>query len=249
MDILFDLDGTLVDPRPGLIGSVQYALEKLGHPVPPAEELVWLIGPPFRVSFPKLLGSADRVEEAIAHYRERYFDGGMYDAIVYGGVPEALAALRAAGHRLIVATSKPHHYARPIVAHFGLAAHFHAVHGPELDGTNDHKAGLIAHIIRQEGVDPAIALMIGDREFDVTAAARNGLSAIGVTWGYGSPEELTTAGAAVLCRSPAGLAEAVVGFATRSTSRSSLSPPGPAGAKAGFAGLCAFGAGAGRGLG
>ena len=214
MDILFDLDGTLVDPRPGLIGSVQYALERLGHPVPPAEELVWLIGPPFRVSFPKLLGSGDRVEEAIGHYRERYFDGGMYDAIVYDGVPAALAALRAQGHRLIVATSKPHHYARPIVEHFGLAAQFHAVHGPELDGTNDHKADLIAHIIRQEGVDPATALMIGDREFDVAAAARNGLSAIGVTWGYGSAEELTAAGAAVLCRSPACLAEAVVGFAT-----------------------------------
>ena len=214
MDILFDLDGTLVDPKPGLIGSVQYALEQLGHPVPPADELLWLIGPPFRVSFPKLLGSADRVEEAISHYRERYFNGGMYDAVVYDGMPDALAALQAAGHRLIVATSKPHHYARPIVEHFGLAAHFHAVHGPELDGTNDHKAELIAHILRHEGVRPETALMIGDREFDVTAAARNGLSAIGVTWGYGSTEELTGAGAATLCPSPAGLAEAVAGLAT-----------------------------------
>jgi phosphoglycolate phosphatase len=200
MDILFDLDGTLVDPKPGLIASVQYALDRLGHPVPPAEELQWLIGPPFRVSFPKLLGSADRVEEAIAHYRERYFDGAMHDAIVYDGVADALAALRAAGHRLMVATSKPHYYARPIVAHFGLNPHFHAVHGPELDGTNDHKADLIAHIIRHEGVDPDTALMIGDREFDVTAAARNGIRTVGVTWGYGSAEEL--AGAAALCDSP-----------------------------------------------
>jgi phosphoglycolate phosphatase len=207
MDILFDLDGTLVDPKPGLIGSVQYALEKLGHPVPPADKLVWLIGPPFRVSFPKLLGSTDRVEEAIGHYRERYLDGGMYDAIVYDGVPDALAALQAAGHRLIVATSKPHRYARPIVEHFGLAAHFHAVHGPDLDGTNDHKADLIAHILRHEGVDPATALMIGDREFDVTAATRNRMRAIGVTWGYGSTEELSTAGAATLCHSPDTLAQ------------------------------------------
>src|SRR6187431_1700722 len=115
MDVLVDLDGTLVDPKPGLIGSVQYALDKLGRPVPPAEELVWMIGPPFRVSFPKLLGSAERVEEVITYYREKYINGAMYDAVVYDGMPEALVALRAAGHRLIVATSKPHHYARPIV--------------------------------------------------------------------------------------------------------------------------------------
>ena len=94
MDILVDLDGTLVDPKPGLIGSVQYALDKLGHPVPPAEELLWMIGPPFRVSFPKLLGSADLTEEAIAHYRESYFRGGMYDAIVYDGVAAALERAR-----------------------------------------------------------------------------------------------------------------------------------------------------------
>jgi len=215
MDILLDLDGTLVDPKPGLVGSIQYALDKLGAPVPPAEELLWLIGPPFRQSFPKLLGSPDRVEEMIGHYRERYLGGAMFDAIVYEGVPEALAALRTAGHRLIVATSKPHRYARPIVEHFGLDAHLHAVHGPELDGTNDHKADLIAHILREEGIAPEAALMVGDRHFDVTAAARNGLSAIGVTWGYGSAEELTQAGAAVLCEAPTALADAVVGFATR----------------------------------
>ena len=110
MDILVDLDGTLIDPRPGLIGSVQHALAQLGHHVPPAEELLWLIGPPFRVSFPRLLGSPDRVEEAIGHYRESYVNGAMYDAIVYDGVAEALAAMRGAGHRLLVATSKPHRY-------------------------------------------------------------------------------------------------------------------------------------------
>jgi phosphoglycolate phosphatase len=210
MDILLDLDGTLVDPKPGLIGSIQYALTKIGHPVPPAEELVWMIGPPFRVSFPKLLGSSARVEEAIAYYRESYFNGAMYDAVVYDGMPDALATLRAAGHRLIVATSKPHHYARPIVQHFGLNVHFHAVHGPELDGTNDHKADLVAHILRHEGVDPATALMIGDRGYDVTAAARNGMRAIGVRWGYGTVEEL--AGGAALCDSPAELAAVVGGL-------------------------------------
>ena len=149
-----------------------------------------MIGPPLRVSFPKLLGSADRTEEAIAHYRESYFRGGMYDAIVYDGVPAALEALSSAGCRLFVATSKAHHYARPILEHFDLARHFAGIHGPELDGTNDHKGDLIAHIIAQHGVAPETAIMIGDREFDVLAAARNGIRTVGVTWGYGSSAEL-----------------------------------------------------------
>jgi phosphoglycolate phosphatase len=212
MDVLVDLDGTLVDPKPGLIGSVQYALAQLGHPVPPAEELLWLIGPPLRVSFPKLLGRPDLTEQAIAHYRERYFDGGMYDAIVYDGVPAALDALSDAGCRLFVATAKAHHFARPILERFDLARRFAGIHGPELDGTNEHKVDLIAHMIAQHGVCAQGAVMIGDREFDVLAAKRNGIPTVGVTWGYGSREELTDAGAAVLCEAPVDLASTVLGL-------------------------------------
>jgi phosphoglycolate phosphatase len=210
LDILVDLDGTLIDPKPGLIGSVQYALRKLGLAVPPAEELLWLIGPPFRVSFPKLFGRADLTEEAIGHYRESYVSGAMFDAIVYDGVADALDRLRAAGCRLFVATAKPHFYARPILEHFDLARRFAGIHGPELDGTNDHKHDLIAHIVAHEGVVPASAIMIGDREFDVTAAARNGIRAVGVTWGYGSRAELEGAGAAALCDAPGALASAAL---------------------------------------
>jgi phosphoglycolate phosphatase len=210
MDILVDLDGTLVDPKPGLIGAVQHALRKLGYPVPPAEELLWLIGPPFRVSFPKLLGRSDLTEEAIAHYRESYVGGGMYDAIVYDGVADALDRLHGAGCRLFVATAKPHYYARPILERFDLARRFAGIHGPELDGTNDHKSDLIAHIVAKEGVRPEAAIMIGDREFDVTAAARNGIRTVGVTWGYGSRAELEAAGAASLCDAPETLAAAAL---------------------------------------
>jgi len=210
LDILVDLDGTLIDPKPGLIGSVQYALRKLGLAVPPAEELLWLIGPPFRVPFPKLFGRADMTEEAIGHYRESYVSGAMFDAIVYDGIADALDRLRAAGCRLFVATAKPHYYARPILEHFDLARRFAGIHGPELDGTNDHKHDLIAHILVHEGVAPASAIMIGDREFDVTAAARNGIRAVGVTWGYGSRAELEGAGAAALCDAPGALASAAL---------------------------------------
>ncbi len=124
MDILVDLDGTLLDPKPGILGSIQYALRCLGAPVPPIEELAWAIGPPLRTTFPRLLGGADRTEEAVALYRENYRNGAMYDAVVYPGIPQALDALTAAGCRLIVATAKPHFFARPILEHFDLARHF-----------------------------------------------------------------------------------------------------------------------------
>jgi len=212
MDVLVDLDGTLIDPKPGLIGSIQYALDKLGHPVPPADDLLWMIGPPFRVSFPRLLGKADRTEEAIGYYRESYFNGAMYDAIVYDGIPGALEALRTAGCRLFVATAKPRYYAQPILKHFDLARHFAGIYGPELDGTHDHKHDLIAHVIEAEGVRAGAAIMIGDREHDVIAAARNGMRTVGVTWGYGSIDELTAAGAATLCAAPPNLAQAALGL-------------------------------------
>lgn len=212
MDVLVDLDGTLVDPKPGIVASFQFALQRLGARVPPMEDLLWVIGPPLRTSFPKLLGASDRTEEAVALYRENYLGGAMYDAVVYAGIPDALEVLSAAGCRLFVATAKPHHYARPILEHFELAGHFAAIYGPELDGTNDRKADLIAHIITRESVRPEAAIMIADREHDVVAATRNGIRTVGVTWGYGSVEELSTAGAASLCASPSKLAQTVFGL-------------------------------------
>jgi phosphoglycolate phosphatase len=207
MDVLVDLDGTLLDPKPGILGSIQYALRCLGAPVPPINDLAWAIGPPLRTTFPRLLGGADRTEEAVALYRENYRNGAMYDAVVYTGVPQALETLSATGCRLIVATAKPHLFARPILEHFDLARHFAAIHGPELDGTNDSKAELISHVVVRHRLDTTAAIMIGDREHDVNAATRNGIRTVGVTWGYGSTDELTAAGAAVLCTSPQELAQ------------------------------------------
>jgi len=120
--------------------------------------------------------------------------------------------MRAAGCRLFVATSKPHCYARPILERFDLAHRFAGIYRPELDGTNDQKHDLIAHIIAREGVARKRAVMIGDREFDVAAASRNGIPSLGVTWGYGTAAELTHAGACALCHSPASLAAMVLGL-------------------------------------
>jgi phosphoglycolate phosphatase len=211
MDVLIDLDGTLVDPKAGIIGSLQFALHALGLSVPAVEELTWVIGPPLRDSFPVLGVAAADVEKALALYRENYSGAGgtrppaMYQCDVYDGIEESLAALRRAGCRLIVATSKPHVFAKPILRDKGLAEHFTAIHGSELDGRNDDKGELIAHILKTERVDPAQAIMVGDRKFDCAGAQKNGLRSIGVTWGYGSMTELRDAGASALCSQPKGL--------------------------------------------
>jgi phosphoglycolate phosphatase len=211
MDILIDLDGTLLDPKPGIIGSVQYALAQLALPVPPVDALLHVIGPPLRDSFPLLGVAPEDVERALVLYRENYSGAGgtrvpaMYDAAVYPGIEDSLQALLRADCRLIVATSKPHVFAKPILREKGLAQYFSAIHGAELDGTRDHKPELIAHIIATEKVDVAHALMIGDRKFDILGAQANGLRSIGASWGYGSVAELRDAGASALCAQPQGL--------------------------------------------
>jgi phosphoglycolate phosphatase len=210
--VLLDLDGTITDPKPGIIGSFRHALTALGFEAPPVDELLWVIGPPLRQSFPKLGVPANQIEAALEHYRESYAAGAMYDAPVYPGMPETMAAMKSAGLRLILATSKPHTFARPILAHFGLDTLFDAIHGSELDGRNDDKGDLLAHIIATEGVDPARAVMVGDRLFDIRAAKRHAITSIGVLWGYGGKAELTEAGADHLCASPRDLAATVAGL-------------------------------------
>lgn len=205
MDILIDLDGTVHDPAPGIIGSVQYALRELALPVPQHEDLHWVIGPPLRVVFPQIGVKPGGVERAVQLYRVNYRNGAMYDAIVYEGIPAALDELRSLGARLIMATSKPHAFAKPIMERFGLAGRFAAIHGAELDGTRDDKAELIAHIIAEEGVDAKRAVMIGDRKFDCLGAGRHGIPTIGVLWGYGTADELRAHGAAHLAETPSEL--------------------------------------------
>lgn len=205
--VLFDLDGTLTDPRPGLLGAIQYALQRLGRPVPPEETLLWCIGPPLRASFAVLLESEDDVllAQAIEFYRERYGATGLYENQVYAGIPEALAALRAVQVTLYVATSKPHVFARRIIEHFGLKHHFAGIYGSEFDGRHMDKRDLLRYILEEEGFAPDTVLMVGDRGADMVGARVNGLWAGGVTYGYGSQEELRSAGAQVLFNTPADI--------------------------------------------
>lgn len=201
---LVDLDGTLTDPADGIIGGFQFALRSLGEAVPERASLTWVIGPPLRQAFPRLLAEPthERVEAAVAAYRDYYRDRGLYEATVYGGIPDALQRLRAAGFNLLVCTVKPRHFASPVIEHFGLASHFDGVYGAELDGRFEDKGDLMEHIIAERGLSAADMIMIGDRGLDMIAARRNAIRSVGVTWGYGTADELRQGGAHHICDAP-----------------------------------------------
>ncbi len=209
--VLFDLDGTLTDPKPGITRCIQHALAKLKRPVPSEDELLWCIGPPLQVSFPRLLGTADKgcVEQAITYYRERFSTVGLFENALYPGIPEALHELRGRGFRTFVATSKPRVFAERIVDHFHLMPLFDGVYGSELDGTRVDKGDLIAYLLTTESLDPDLAVMVGDREHDMLGGVRCGLRCVGVTYGYGSEKELTEHGALRLACAPGELVPVV----------------------------------------
>ncbi|MBI1294160.1 HAD hydrolase-like protein [bacterium] len=200
MNLLFDLDGTLTEPKTGITRCIQYALERLGQTPPSEAELVAYIGPPLSQTFASFLGDGDpvRVAQAVTFYRERFLEVGMYENEVFAGMDETLSTLVAQGHRLFIATSKPHYFATKILEHFDLARHFEAIHGAEMDGTRQEKADLIAYILQTQELSAAQTVMIGDRKHDILGAVANGVTAIGVLWGYGSAAELAEAGAAHL---------------------------------------------------
>jgi phosphoglycolate phosphatase len=204
--IFFDLDGTLTDPKLGITRSIQYALQKLDHPTMPTEdELTWCIGPPLRASFVRLLGAETSADLAVSYYRERFSDVGLYENGVYDGIGDVLTSLRASGHRLFVATSKPHVFAERIIDYFGLRNHFERVFGSELDGTRVDKSHLLEYALKGASVDPAKTMMIGDRSHDMIGAKNNGMKGIGVLYGYGSRDELLQAGAHHVCATPGAI--------------------------------------------
>jgi phosphoglycolate phosphatase len=190
--LLFDLDGTLTNPAPGITRSIAYALEKLGHPIPDQATLESFIGPPLRATFGALLATnaAEPIEVAIRLYRERFADVGLFENSPYPGIGDLLRALMEGGKKAVVATSKPHVYAKRIVEHFGFTPFIAGVYGPELDGTNDSKA-MIVRLACQDFGDATT--MVGDRAVDIAAGQAMGLRTVAVTYGFGSVAELTAA--------------------------------------------------------
>ena len=192
--IFFDLDGTLTDPREGITGSIQYALEQLGVAAPDKAELEWCIGPPLHDSFVHLVGEP-QAADAVEHYRVRFDDRGWSENEPYQGIHDALAELVRSGRTLYVASSKPRIFVERILTHFELREFFTGVHGSELDGTRVDKRELLAYALENEQVAAHQALMLGDRKHDKVGAAHNNMDFVGVLWGYGSAAELRDAGA------------------------------------------------------
>ena len=205
--IYFDLDGTLTDPKIGITRCIRHALGELGLEAPPADELTWCIGPPLRASLKRLVGTDDQADRALSLYRERFSDVGLYENSVYPHIEDVLAALRRSGHRLFVATSKARVYAERIIDHFDLAAYFERVFGSELDGVRSDKTELLSYALNEASEEPARAVMVGDRSYDMIGARNNRMTAIGVLYGYGSQQELMDAGAQHICSTPQAVLE------------------------------------------
>lgn len=204
--LLFDLDGTLTDPKRGICTCVQYALEAFGIHEPDLDRLEPFIGPPLKESFMEFYHmEAGQAEAAVEKYRERFREKGIFENKVYRGIPAMLRTLQARGMVLAVASSKPTVFVRRILEHFRIDKYFSVVVGSELDGARTQKDQVVKETLRQmfqgRKVERAQVYMIGDRRFDVEGARAAGVESVGVTYGYGGMEELKAAGADYIVRS------------------------------------------------
>ena len=199
--LLFDLDGTLTDPFEGITRSVEYALNAFGIEVEDRRTLAPFIGPPLVESLTERYGfTMEDAVAAVAKYREYFAVKGLYENELFEGIPELINDCRKAGYKISMATSKPTHYAKIIAEHFDIARYFDAIHGSSLDGSRITKSSVVAEAVREEGLDPERALMIGDRRHDVEGAREHGIKTVGVLYGYGSLEEHSAARAAYIAK-------------------------------------------------
>jgi len=210
--VLFDVDGTLIDSADGIARSANAALAEFGRPPLTGEQLRSFIGPPLADSFGQLDLAPDELEGVVDAYRRHYLADGILDYRVYPGIPDLLTRLVDAGIGLGVATSKRSASARVVLEHAGLAERFATIAGSEPDGSRPDKAAVMTAALAELGVDdPRSVLMVGDREHDAIGARCLATGFVGVTWGFGSPDELAAAGATRTVASPADLADLVLG--------------------------------------
>jgi len=210
--VLLDLDGTLIDSSPGILASCLAALRALGHEPDETLDIRRIIGPPLEDIMRILLQSYgdDRLGEAVAAYRQHYGESGFLGSVPYPGIGESLEEMKRTGLRIYLATSKREMFARRILEHLKFAACFDGIHGSGPGGERDRKPELLAHILSEHGLSPSRSLMVGDRRHDISGAHAVGMRALGVLWGYGTRDELETAGADQLVESPADLARTVL---------------------------------------
>ena len=192
--ILFDLDGTLTDSGEGIMNCARFTLEHYGLPIPSDEELRTIVGPPLHESFVRFGIPAEEADEAVKVYRSRYLTVGKYENYPYPGIREVLEKLKALGHTLYVATSKPEATSVDILNHFELASYFDIIAGASFDRSRSSKEDVIAYLLSQCD-DYEEKVMVGDTAFDVIGAKAHGIPTVGVSWGYGTVEDMEKAGA------------------------------------------------------
>lgn len=204
--ILFDLDGTLTDSGEGIINCAILALEHFGLPVPSREEMRVFVGPPLHETFVRFGVPKDKAEEAVVVYRSRYIPIGKYENTPYPGIRELLETLKAEGHKLYVATSKPEQMSVDILQHFDLAKYFDQICGATMDTSRTNKEAVIAYLLEQNGRADNM-VMVGDTKFDVIGARAHGIPTVGVSWGYGEVGDMVDAGAVAIADTAGELLE------------------------------------------
>ena len=210
--VFFDLDGTLTDAGLGITNSVAYALKKNGIEPPPREELFKFVGPPLVDSFIKYYGfTPDGARKAVDDYREYFRDRGIFENSVYDGVVELLESLKKAGKKIVLATSKPEHFAKIVLSHFELDKYFYFVAGALMDETRTKKGDVIRFVLDSCGSpNKESVIMVGDRSHDVIGAKEHEIRSIGVLYGYGSRDELVNAGADFIAATPEDVTEIIL---------------------------------------
>ena len=198
--ILFDLDGTLTDSGEGIINCAAMTLERFGLPVPSREEMRVFVGPPLTQTFAKFGVPEEKVDEAVAIYRERYVPIGAYENSPYPGIRELLETLQAEGFRLYVATSKPEGMSVKILEHFDLKKYFNRICGAATDRSRNTKEAVISYLLEETGEKDNL-IMVGDTVYDVLGAKELGIPCIGVSWGYGEVQDMIDAGAVAIADS------------------------------------------------
>ena len=212
---LFDFDGTVADTGDGIRRSVAFSLEKMGFDALPEATLSRFIGPPLHDSYVEYCGMTDdEAERAIALYRERYVDIGLYESRLYPGMAMLLRSLKAAGVWVGIASAKPKFMLERLAKHFGIDKYLDAISGTGLDRHSADKRDLILAAL-PEGADLARACMIGDRRYDIEAAAALGMAGVGADYGYSLPGELSDAGADAVFDSVSAMAAHLLGEAPR----------------------------------
>ncbi len=214
--VLFDLDGTIIDSRSGIIDSIHRSLRDLGHTPDPDHDLTWVVGPPLRDLIGEVLQHYDdtRCDEAMDCYRRNYETNGARHTPVFTGMREAINTIGRTGAQLFIATSKPKTLAETILTRAGLINHFTQVYGARPDDSGAEKPELIGSVLRDHKIDPHNAVMIGDRRFDISGAHANNVRALGVRWGYSSSGEMEEAAPEAIVAEPDDLPAHVAGQLT-----------------------------------